>query len=295
MSKAKRNALLLLSVTGILTLVLVMGLSTISLSSGASFSLGEEDVTMPGVAKTIPGDDVLLWMLRGFIVVCIIGLLIYIITSFFSPEGRRRLLANLVVVLFLFWLLDYVEDHPIEEGAIASETETAEELGGRVESVPNEVFSAEEAPPWLATVVILAASLLGAGLIVAGMWYFRQRAVQPVSPLDSLAETAQDTLKTLQSGGDFRTAIIRCYHEMNQVIEQERGISRRRAMTPREFETHLASHGLPQGALETLTRLFEQSRYGNAPPRTEDEVTAVACLTQIVDSCKAPGFSYEQQ
>jgi hypothetical protein len=58
-------------------------------------------------------------------------------------------------------------------------------------------------------------------------------------------------------------------------------------MTPREFEDRLINRGLPGESIKTLTRLFEQVRYGslNANPGEEDQ--AVACLTDIVNYCRA--------
>ncbi|MBN1564278.1 MAG: DUF4129 domain-containing protein [Anaerolineae bacterium] len=286
MSKAKRNALLLLIAAGILTLILVMSLSKLTLSSGRSFSLESTDSPVSSTEEITSGDEGLLWILRGFIALAIIGVPIYIVVSLFSAKGRRRLLANLILVAFLFWLLNYIESHPIEENPRTSEV-MADDTGELAESTSPTIFTEDEAPAWLATVVILVAALVGAGLLGVGVWFFQQRTKHALPlPLDSLAETAQDTIESLQAGGDFRTAIIQCYYEMNRVIKLERGISRETTTTPREFETYLIKRGLPKEALATLTRLFEQVRYGNAPSRTDDEALAVDCLTKIVDSCK---------
>jgi hypothetical protein len=135
-------------------------------------------------------------------------------------------------------------------------------------------------------VAILVAAALGVGLLAASLWFFQQRPARDHLSLNPLAEAAQETLASLQAGGDFRTAIIRCYREMNRVVKAERGLARDTAMTPREFETYLVSRGFPHSALETLTRLFEGVRYGNVPPSTTDETMALACLTEIVNTCQ---------
>ena len=61
--------------------------------------------------------------------------------------------------------------------------------------------------------------------------------------------------------------------------------TREETMTAREFEDQLVKKGLPQEAIRTLTRLFEQVRYGSAPPNPRDEVLALECLTDIAKAC----------
>ena len=288
MSKSKRNSLLFLSAAGILTLLLATSLSTLSLSPGKSFSLGKTDVTMPGVAGSVPGGEALLWMFRGLMALTVIFLSVYIIYSLFSARGRQRLVMNLLVVLLLFWFANYLDKQSVrqddQEQAMTTDSSTTETLANEP---PEAVLSEGEAPPWLAAVVILVAAALGVGLLVASLWFFRQRTARDRFSLNPLAEAAQDTLESLQAGGDFRTAIIRCYHEMNRVVKEERGLARETAMTPREFETYLVSRGFPRGALETLTRLFERRPLWQcaAEHRTTKRM-ALACLTEIVKTCQ---------
>ncbi len=100
-----------------------------------------------------------------------------------------------------------------------------------------------------------------------------------------LAEAAQNTIESIQSGDDFEITVVRCYQEMSRVVEKQKGIARERAMTPREFEDRLIDRGLPQGAVQTLTRLFERVRYGSAPTGARELDLAVSCLTDIVNAC----------
>jgi hypothetical protein len=72
---------------------------------------------------------------------------------------------------------------------------------------------------------------------------------------------------------------------MSRVIRQERGVARDAAMTAREFERFLIGQGLPQEAIATLTRLFEQARYGHLVAGPQDVSLAVNSLTKIVDAC----------
>ncbi|HTP10892.1 MAG TPA: DUF4129 domain-containing protein, partial [Anaerolineae bacterium] len=90
-------------------------------------------------------------------------------------------------------------------------------------------------------------------------------------------------------GGDFKLTIVRCYQEMSRVVREERGLAREAAMTPREFEDYLASQGLPRAALNTLTRLFEQVRYGSLPAAAQEEALALTCLTEIAEGLSLAG------
>lgn len=285
MSKAKRNSLLFLSAAGVLVLLLVMSLPDLTLSAGKPFSLTRTEVGLPGLTGSVPGDEALFWIMRGLIGLIIVFFPVYIIYSLFSTKGRRRLVWNLIIILILFWVADYLEKHPLRENSSEQELTAETPAEDPVEGTPVPVFSQNDAPPWLAIVVILLAAAFGVSALAAGLWFFRQRAARGHPSLSPLAEAAQETIEALQAGGDFKTAIIRCYHEMNRVVQEERGITRETTMTPREFETYLISRGLPQNALETLTRLFERVRYGSVQSRTDDETIAFACLTEIVNTC----------
>ncbi|OGF54139.1 MAG: hypothetical protein A2Z21_07130 [Candidatus Fraserbacteria bacterium RBG_16_55_9] len=75
---------------------------------------------------------------------------------------------------------------------------------------------------------------------------------------------------------------MRCYHEMSRILSEHRGIRRKRAMTPREFERHLEQVGLRSEHIRKLTRLFEEVRYGaNKKSGEQEEREAVVCLEAI--------------
>lgn len=289
MSKSKRDSLLLLSIAVLLTLLLAMSVSGIALSPGEAFSLEKSEVKVPGIDGTFSGSDWSHWLLRGFLATMVILFPIYLIYSLFTRTGRRRLVKHLTILVFLFMLAEYLEKHPLQENPPESEAGADATSEGMEEAArpPVATFSEDEAPAWVVVSVIMVASAIGTGLLVAGIWLIRQRAAQSNASLRHLGEAAQDTLDSLRAGGDFETAIIRCYHEMTRIVQKERDITRDTAMTPREFETTLISQGLPHNAVETLTRLFERARYGRAPSKTGDEALALTCLTEIVNTCTA--------
>ena len=71
---------------------------------------------------------------------------------------------------------------------------------------------------------------------------------------------------------------------MNRVLQEQRGLERPKAMTPREFERYLLEMGLQDEHIRRLTRLFESVRYGTNAATPQDEREAVACLSAIVEA-----------
>jgi len=114
------------------------------------------------------------------------------------------------------------------------------------------------------------------------VWLMRRSKMN----LGKIAQQAQQALDALQSGGDLRDTVIRCYYEMSRVLRIQRGIQRTKDMTPREFESTLETVGLPAEAVHQLTRLFETVRYGAQNIGENEEQQAIASLTAIVAACE---------
>jgi hypothetical protein len=73
---------------------------------------------------------------------------------------------------------------------------------------------------------------------------------------------------------------------MARVLDRTRGIRRTESVTPREFAAQLAAHGLPAHAVGTLTRLFEETRYGTAVSEDAGAQRAIDSLKVIVAACQ---------
>jgi len=71
------------------------------------------------------------------------------------------------------------------------------------------------------------------------------------------------------------------------VLAEEKGVTRESAMTPREFVRSLTTMGLPELAVQRLTRLFEDVRYGARVAGDQEEGEAIASLTAIVDASRS--------
>jgi hypothetical protein len=121
------------------------------------------------------------------------------------------------------------------------------------------------------------------------IWVILSRR-QPRTPsaMQSLADEAQSAINAIQAGGPLEETIARCYRDMCNVLQQERGIARGIAMTPSEFEQVLQDKGMPAQAVHQLTHLFEQIRYGSQPAGPREEQLAIESLTAIVAACGQP-------
>ncbi|MGD2158129.1 MAG: DUF4129 domain-containing protein [Anaerolineales bacterium] len=134
--------------------------------------------------------------------------------------------------------------------------------------------------------VLFFASLFLAGLIIAGVWIF-WRKVHPPSEIEQIGREAQLAISKLQAGQGMTDTILACYFEMNRILGVKKGIHRADSTTPREFEQELKELGLPQKSLESLTRLFEQARYGRKEFKASQHQEAIACLNEIAKASES--------
>ena len=289
MSRAKRNTLLLLSTAGILLLVLAMSLPNLVLFQGESFSLGQVSSTAIADAASTPS-DIFVVILQGFVAISLILLPIYIIYSLMSRRGRQRLILNLIMLALVFALAEYLREHPLSQPQQPQQQAVGQPPQNDLGSGPPTVTFTNNPPVWLTIAIIVGLSALV--VIVGAIAYLLLRRREPPDiALAKLAETAQTAITAIQSGGDFRRSVILCYQEMMRVVREQKGIARGEAMTVREFEDQLVRRGLPREAVTTLTRLFEQVRYGSIPSTTSDQELAVASLNDIIKAC---GGSYAE-
>ena len=133
-------------------------------------------------------------------------------------------------------------------------------------------------PEWLAFITgLIIFSVIG--FIV---WRVYQHRKRPKETIELLAREAQTIIEDLQTGDDLRNVILRCYYQMAHILFAQRGILRKQAMTPREFEQCLVELGFPREPIGQLTLLFEAVRYGSKELGDNAELRAIACLEAIV-------------
>lgn len=290
MSKRKQNALLLLVLAGLLVTLLAMSLPGLTLLPGRSYAFEMSQPATAEISELLSQGGPVFNILRGLIAITVVLLPVYVIYSLFTAEGRKRLVYNILLIVMIFALAEHLRTHPPEYDTTQQDqmSADAQDLGQSGASDPIPVFSADP-PQWLSILILFGGSLIVAAIIMSSVWYLRERQQSGSVALERLAEEAQIAIVSLYVGDDFRTTILRCYWEMTRVLEEERGMTRERAMTPREFEVQLLDKGLPQGSIRTLTRLFEQVRYGHVSVDTQETDMALSCLNAIVTACQAIG------
>jgi hypothetical protein len=294
MEKNKRNSLLLLSFAVILILALAAGLPGLKLANGQPFSLvqGQAQTITPNLP--LPGGSILLWIFRAILALALVLLPVYIIYSLFTPAGRKRLLANILLVGVILWVTDYLHKKVpaanLKDAAPQPPVPPNADLGVNLSSPVQ--FSATP-PSWLSLLVILAVSILIVAVILVAIRFIQNRRQAGVNSYADLAREAEMTIASLRRGSDLDTSIIHCYQEMSRIVWKEKGIVRETAMTPREFEDRLEGIGLPRQSIRTLTRLFEQVRYSAVPTGLPEENLALTCLSDIASACKTIGAFHE--
>lgn len=287
MIKKRRGALILGGFALIALFLLASALSELTFKPGQSFDLGLQQLqTMREMPSFLEG-NVLVLFFRIIFTLALILLPISIIYMLISPERRKRFLADMLrMALFLtmFYLIIRSRSELIRTSeviTIQNLGEVSEEMGTQLPPLPD--FTATPSS-WLVYTISLVLALVVTAIVIGAAWAIWKRGQQEKSMLEALVQEAQDALESLQSGGDVKDAVLRCYFEMTRVLHEQRGIQRGRAMTTREFEERLIVEGLPGTPVRQLTRLFEAVRYGVEIPGKAEEQQAIMCLTAIIDA-----------
>jgi hypothetical protein len=282
---------LLLAALLVAVLALAAGVSSVQLAPADRFPVELFAVSTPPPGQTLEGGQFLLDLARIALMAMLILTPVYVLYALINRKRRRELITNLIVISVMVLLLSNVsqcarnEREPEEIAPAMTMQEAPEELPGELDVPPFD----PNAPDWLVLIssAVLSVALVITVSLVVAFGVARRRRKPAV--LDQVAQQAEQAAADLEAGGEFRDIIIRCYREMSSVLQQERGIRRDAAMTPREFMVVLRSKGLPAEPVRQLTLAFEASRYGHASATEQQERVAVDSLRAIVDACRAMG------
>lgn len=209
-----------------------------------------------------------------------------LLLAIFDPESRKKLLQMLLrfglIALGIYLLLNVV----LESGVFfAANSGGAGEAGADSMSLGElPAFSMPILPGWLRFAVALL-------VILASFWFFvwavrqRDRRKKIETPLEDLADISRETLAQLRDGRDWEDAITECYVRMSQAVGSGRGLERQASMTPHEFAVRMQQAGIPAGAVQTLTSLFEEVRYGGQQADDRKVAQASQALQDILRAC----------
>jgi len=221
-------------------------------------------------------------------------LIFYLVIMPRTKTKGSRWLGYILWILALYLILRLRPSITEEsQGSSPAVPQTPVPILPAVTPVPDEVVAsasefASSSPQWVVLLVALILAILTVAGLLGAARFFWLRSHVPSSPLEQLAQEAQEAIVALEAGADITDTVMRCYFEMSRVLDEQRGIRRAGAMTPREFERQLKAVGLPGAQVERLTRLFEGVRYGARVADEQEERQAVACLTAIVETCTSP-------
>lgn len=289
----KRQLVGLLIIIGLLMVSLATGLPGLKMKPGINLYVDQTAENVDAVLES--GElDYSNWdnFIRVFSTIVNILLVIYIVISLFSKQGRKRLLGTLGVFVLLILLMIIVsalfspvelpeEMFPsqIEEGEM---DEFEEEIGIPVEFDPTP-------KPWLLPTIMIIGAILLAGVVFFSLSKFSRPKDLDASKFAEISNKAQAALEEIEATNlSFDDIIIRCYAEMSLALQTEKGIQRAKEMTTLEFEQVLIKGGFPARPVHDLTRLFEQVRYGHRELGEMEKQKAVESLGAIIAYCKEP-------
>jgi hypothetical protein len=276
--------------------LLAMGVSSLALKPGLPFQqiwqflMGQLSFTRPTAPAmgNLPGGELLMKIYRAIFLTAVVLFPFAVILVLVTPELRKRVLRAALRLALLFLLVSLltrnqseVELSPEGVGAVPEAPEPAQ-----VEPLDVEEFSAERISPWVVWAISLGIGATAAAVAVAAVTWYRRVRAEKVTPLEEIARRAEATVAGIRLGEDLKDAVLRCYAEMSRVVQEERGISRDRAVTAREFTEYLVKAKLPQEPVDRLTTLFERVRYGTRAATSDEEQEAIASLRAIAEACR---------
>ncbi|MCB9134093.1 MAG: DUF4129 domain-containing protein [Anaerolineales bacterium] len=226
-----------------------------------------------GFNATSLGDNTLTLLIILFWLMLIFSTIYAIIDRKFRRELIRMFIALALFVVLLPKIVQSMTQ-------FAAPVQTAEGANPALDpnAFPTPPPFVQEPPAW---VFILVNGLLL--VVFFGGTYFAWKKFHPRPDAQSvIVREVKRALSDLEAGGDLWDVVTTCYAQMCQGLQESRRIQRKQAMTPREFEDHLARVGIASTHISQLTRLFESVRYGARTTTQTMEHEAVQCLQAIL-------------
>lgn len=275
-----------LGITLFAALILSAGLGSLTFKPGEPFVGGEATSQAPEqmvIPKVSANGGQILPFIQGAAAFLFIVLLFFLMINLISAVGYKQILKSAVAlaislaILVILPRIHVPELRPIEvEPVPTAEAPIFEYPTTPLGDPPDSLI-------WFVVIVIGAAAV---GFV---LWLALRRS-KP-GQVNRFLQEAEEAMSALQNGVDLRNVIVRCYVQMCQALQEERGIERGITVTPHEFIELLAARGIPEGSVRILTGLFERVRYGSQVMSAQDEQDAVESLSAIVAACREGAVS----
>jgi hypothetical protein len=203
-----------------------------------------------------------------------------IIYAIISPQFRRELIRLFMILLVFMLVLPYIAQRLAQRPQTVGAEETPGMGAFGDTFFPEPPPFIQQPPGWL---LVLAKIVLLVLLI--GWLYWMWRHLRPKPDAKAVViKNVRQALSDLESGSEWKNVVIACYSKMCQELQKTKGVRRHQAMTPREFENHLANAGITSAHIRELTLLFEGVRYGAKPADTTTQRKAIQSLRAILQT-----------
>jgi len=285
----KLTLLLAILALGALT-VLAIGLKDVQFNAAQPFGrFDETERTKPAenlgqIFSNVSVQSQIVFWGAALLLTFLVGLLL-------SPEGRKYLIRLFIRIfstyMLIYFLLRNYGDRLAALASINLGAFNIGQVGTEGSELPPPKFVPPQEASWMSYVVSVLFILFSA-FVAWRIWVFFRQFVLPKleeKPLEELAKIARSSLHNLSQGGDTTDVIMKCYFRMSSVVSDKRQLYRKESMTPAEFALRLEHAGLPGDAVQRLTRLFENVRYGGHGSGQKEVNEAIACLTSILNYC----------
>lgn len=283
MSLTSRTTILIAGVLVLVSLlIMAVGLADMPLRAGGDFNLiaylmGQIEFERPQVA--VSGEPVNQDLVNVVRILFWILLPLSIVYAFVSPQYRRMLLRSAVMILALVLILDRLRPLMANQTPGDESEGVGQALAADAQVLPAPPDFVLSTPAWFVLVVDLLVALV---VVLVGWFLWRRFRPREEDVQVQLIETMDSALSALAAGGDTRDVVMRCYADMTTLLARQSRARHHQAMTPRDFEDHLASLGIRDDHIQRLTRLFERVRYGGTQAGPAIEAEARDCLSAIV-------------
>lgn len=250
-------------------------------AGGGDFSLGGFNTTTDADGGGIPR-----WVFQLVLsVVVLAGLAaLYIYYREHGLAQLAKLAAGLVVLQVLLVLIIRgvpAFDLGLRNGTgLFGEGDISPPGGGAAGSGAEEGLRAVDPPTVLLALVGLV--LLGAVVVVLrSTGDDHESALEPVEAgrpdVTAVGRAAGRAADRIDADAEVTNEVYRAWREMTEHL----AVDNPDASTPAEFAAAAAEAGMDPADVDELTRLFEDVRYGDAPPTEDREARAVAALRRI--------------
>lgn len=211
------------------------------------------------------------WFLDFFRFLIFAGVIFMVFGLILSKRFRKQflyLLFALGIMALLFHYLPLRTEIP-ERVEVSAPSPSQGEPTAQAEPVPQ----APKWAPYFAALVVAFVLAIVFGLRLSDALERRRKR-------EAIREAVQEAFEELRSGVPVSDVVLRCWMRMVEILSKKSGTKDRPSLTAREFAENLRKLGFQHEAIEVLTELFEEVRYGRkeSVSRRERAMAALAAL-----------------